>query len=89
MAKVFIPVNMRRLTDGLKEVQVPGATLGQVVESLERRFPGIRDRIVEGDHLVPGLAAVIDGEPTILGLVHKLDEDTEVYFLPALEGGSA
>ena len=89
MAKVFIPVNMRRLTNGQGEVQVPGATLGEVVENLERRFPGIRDRIVQEDHLQPGLAAVIDGEPTTWGLLHKLDEDTEVYFLPALEGGSA
>ena len=88
MARVFIPVNMRRLTDGLKEVQAPGATLGEVVEELERRYPGIRGRIVDGDHLQPGLAAVIDGEPTILGLLHKLEEETEVYFLPALEGGS-
>ena len=91
MAHVFIPPQMRRFTSGEKEVDVPGATLKEVVDRLEERFPGISEEIVDTeqeDDFVAGLAAVVDGDHTVEGLLLRLNEDAEIHFLPAIAGGS-
>lgn len=88
MARVFIPIPMRRFTGGQALAQVPGRTLRELIDHLELRFPGIRERLVEGDDLLPGLAAIVDGEATVEGLLQKLEGDAEVHFLPAIAGGA-
>ena len=87
MATVFIPIPMRRYTGGQAQTKVAGKTLGELVDNLERQFPGIEEQLVEEGDLVPGLAAIIDGEATVEGLLQKLGEDAEVHFLPAISGG--
>ena len=46
-----------------------------------RRFNGI------GIDLLPGIAVIIDGETSQLGLLERVEENSEVHFLPALGGG--
>ena len=48
---------------------------------LELKFPGIRDRLSERT------AVAIDGEIFQDPLLQSIDEHSEVYFLPAIEGG--
>ena len=86
---MFIPSPMRRFTGGQAQAQVTGRTLGELVNNLERLFPGIREQLVEEEDLISGLAAIIDGEATVEGLLQKLREDAEVHFLPAIAGGSS
>ena len=88
MPQVFIPAPMRKLTDGQTVVRIPGATLREVIDNLEARYPGTRERLIEEDDLLPGMAAVIDSEASIQGLSEKLHEDAEVHFLPAIAGGA-
>jgi sulfur-carrier protein len=52
MPRVFIPAQLRSLT-GAAQVEVEGATVREVVNSLEARFPGIRERLCQGDQLAP------------------------------------
>ncbi|MBI4305607.1 MAG: MoaD/ThiS family protein, partial [Chloroflexi bacterium] len=73
---------------GKTQVRVPGKNLRELIENLEKEFPGIKERIVEEDHLRPGLAAVVGEQPTRQGLLTRLDDDTEVHFLPAISGGA-
>ena len=92
MPTVFIAMPLRRFTGGLATVQVPGATLRELVENLEASFPGVKARLVDEDDpdkLPPGLSAIVDGEATVLGLRQPLGPDSEVHFLPAIAGGSA
>ena len=42
---------------------------------------------VEEDDLLPGLAVVVDGETSLLGLLERVQESSEVHFLPAIGGG--
>ena len=42
---------------------------------------------VEEDDLLPGLAVVVDGETSLLGLLERVQENSEVHFLPAIGGG--
>ncbi len=87
MPIVWIPSLLQTLTAGQEKVSLPGETLRQVIENLEERFPGIKDRLCEGDRLRPSMAAVVDGEVSRLGLRHRLEEGSEVHFLPAISGG--
>ncbi|MCS7222165.1 MAG: MoaD/ThiS family protein [Anaerolineae bacterium] len=87
MPVVWIPALLRELTGGQEQVVVPGETVRQVIESLEARFPGIRERLMEGDRLRPGLAVVVDDEVSRERLRHRLTETSEVHFVPAISGG--
>ncbi len=86
---MFIPAALQALTAGKEVVQVPGATVRQVINALEREFPGVKERLYdpEEDSLLAGLAVTIDGEVGQLGLLEQLREDSELHFLPAIAGG--
>lgn len=88
MAVVFVPVALRKLTGDVARLDTPGATLRELIANLDARYPGFQARLVEGDRLRPGMAAVIDGEATVNGLRTKLRDDSEVHFLPAISGGA-
>ena len=88
MPRVFVPFNLRKYADGASEVSVPGATLGELVDNLEERFPGMKEHLVEDGKLKPGVAAVCGHSPTRRGLLQPLEEDMEVHFVPAISGGN-
>lgn len=88
MATVFIPSLMQALTGGKHQVQVQGSTVRQIVESLEKAYPGIKERLVENNRIKPNISVAIDGEVTPMGMLEKVGEDSEVHFLPAIGGGA-
>lgn len=89
MTEVWIPPKLQQLTDGKQQVQVEGTTVRRLINNLELLHPGIRDFLVDEmeEDLVPGLAVIIDGEVSLLGMLDKVGEDSEVHFLPAIGGG--
>lgn len=87
MAVVWIPSLLRDLAGGADHVTAPGATIRQVVDALDARFPGIKARLCAGDSLRPGYAVVVDGVVSRRGLRQPVEEASEVHFLPAIGGG--
>ena len=87
MAQVFLPYDLRKFTGGNGQVEVAGATLGELVGNLESAYPGITEHILEDGRLKPGLAAVVGHVATRQGLLQPLEPDTEVHFVPAISGG--
>lgn len=87
MAKVFIPTMLLPLTGGVKQVEFQAANVRQVVNGLDERFPGMKDRLVSDGHLAPNVAVAIDGEVARMGLLEKVGENSEVHFVPAIGGG--
>jgi len=87
MPTVIVPALLRKLTNGQERVAVRGATVRQVVEDLERQFPGIKPHLVEDGDLKSGIAVSVDGEMGVGGLLDPVKENSEVYFLPAIGGG--
>ncbi|MBI3328058.1 MAG: MoaD/ThiS family protein [Nitrospinae bacterium] len=88
MATVFIPTVLQSLTRGDKEVSLAGTSVRQIVARLEALYPGIEAALVEDDDLKPHIAVAVDGEVSVLGLMERVGEDSEVHFIPALGGGS-
>ena len=89
MAEVWIPPRMQSLTEGQRTLQVAGVTVRQLINNLDQQFPGVRARLCDedGNDLLPGVAVIVDGETSQLGLLQRVGEDSEVHFLPALGGG--
>ena len=87
MATVFIPVTLRPLTGGAETVAADGRTVRRIIDALEAQHPGIRDHLVEGHGLRPGLSVVVDGAVASKGLLQPVGTDSEVHFLPAIGGG--
>jgi len=87
MPQAFIPPLLRSLTEGREVIDVTGATVGEVIDSLNRDFPGLRERLVEGDRLKPGLSVAIGTRVSARGLLSKTAPNDEVHFLPAIGGG--
>jgi molybdopterin synthase sulfur carrier subunit len=88
MPVVYIPTLMRDLTGGAEKVEVEGATLRQVVNSLDARFPGAKDRLCREDRIRPDIAVAVDGEITRQGLLQAVRPDSEVHIVPAVSGGN-
>ena len=91
MAEVWIPPRMQSLTGGRKTVQIAGETVRQIVNNLEKEFPGTKAWLCdeELDDLLLGIAVIVDGESSQLGLLEPVKESSEVHFIPALGGGAA
>jgi molybdopterin synthase sulfur carrier subunit len=64
-----------------------GARLRDVINDLERQFPGIAARLVESGRLAAGIAVAIDGEIASMGLLSPVGAASEIHFLPAVGGG--
>jgi molybdopterin converting factor small subunit len=87
MATVWIPSLLRPLTGGQESVPVAGATLGEVIDALEAKFPGIKAKLVQEGGVRPGLSVVIDSQIARGGLSELVQANSEVHFIPAIAGG--
>jgi molybdopterin synthase sulfur carrier subunit len=87
MPVVWIPALLQSLTGGAEKVTVCGRTVGEVIDHLEARFPGVKARLIEGGELRPHIAVAIDGDVSPEGLEQDVQEASEIHFIPALSGG--
>ena len=87
VAEVWIPRRLQGLTLGQAQVQAAGTTVRQVIHSLENTYPGIIDFLCDENGIAPNMAVVVDGETSYLGLLEKVQENSEIHFLPAIGGG--
>jgi molybdopterin synthase sulfur carrier subunit len=86
MPTVFLPQQLRDLTDGVKQLDIEAETLRQAIDSLEERFPGVKRRLCDDSGLLPGLQVSVDNLST-RKLSTKLLPSSEIHFLPAIGGG--
>jgi molybdopterin synthase sulfur carrier subunit len=87
MATVHIPALLQELTGGRRELEIEGTSVREVLDNLERKFPGIKARFLEGDHLRPDISVAVDGEISPLGLLERVEAGSEVHFVAAIRGG--
>lgn len=85
--RVFIPPLLRPLAGGLEQVDMEGTSVRELIDGLEAQFPGIRARLCQDDELKPGLTVAVDGNVSHRGLYEKVQQASEVHFLPAVGGG--
>ena len=84
--RVLIPSPLVPYT-GKTRVEASGATLDEVLRDLDRRYPGIRFRMVdEQDRIRRHIRIFVNGEQ-VRELAHPLRATDEVVIVQALSGG--
>ena len=87
MNRIWIPTHLQHFTNGNERVEISGSNIRQVIRALDNKYPGLGEQLREGDTLTPGMTVAINGSVDHLGLYATLDEDSEIHFIPAIEGG--
>jgi sulfur-carrier protein len=88
--KVRIPTILRTYTAGASEVDADGGTLGEVLDSLEAKYPGIRARVLDDAGKLRRFVNVYVGEEDVRfasGLETPTPEGVQVSVIPAVAGG--
>ena len=82
MAKVVLPLDAARtFANGVTHLEIEASDVRQLLRGLEQRFPGL------GARLRSRTAIAIDGEIYQEPFLEAVGTNSEVYFLPAVEGG--
>ena len=85
--KVLIPTPLLSYTRDQREVEADGATLAELLADLERRYPGIRFRMIdEQDRIRRHIRIFVNGEQ-VRDLSQPLIATDEVIIVQALSGG--
>ena len=88
--RVRIPTPLRAMTKGSADVQVTADTVGDLIEDLERQFPGMRERLVEeGGEIRRFINIYVNQEDIrfLQGAKTALKQGDEVSIVPAIAGG--
>ena len=82
MALVVLPIEVARsFADGVTEHTLDVRDVRELMRELDARFPGIAARFETGT------AVAIDGEIHQDWFLEAIEPNSEVRFLPAIEGG--
>jgi sulfur-carrier protein len=87
--EVRIPTILRQYTGGAKAVDGAGDTLAAVIDDLEERHPGLRDRLVDDYGLRRFVNVYLNDEDVrfLDGLKTHVRDGDSVTVLPAVAGG--
>ena len=87
---VYIPTPFRRMTGNRAEVEVDASTVAELLDNLDRQFPGVHDLIYNSEHRIPQHINIyvnnqeigaLDGDQT------ALRQGDQVAIIPAIAGG--
>jgi molybdopterin synthase sulfur carrier subunit len=86
---VRIPTPLRTLTGGADEVTASGGTVREVLDDLEAKHPGLKDRLLD-EKGVRRFVNIYVGEEDIRfldGLKTALKAGDQISIVPAIAGG--
>ncbi|RLV55044.1 MoaD/ThiS family protein [Aeromicrobium phragmitis] len=87
---VRIPTILRTYTGDESQVTAEGATLAEVVDSLESTYPGIKARVVDEDGKLRRFVNIYVAEEDVRfadGLATTTPDGTQISIIPAVAGG--
>ena len=87
--EVRIPTILRTFTGGQKAVEGAGVTLAEVIDDVDTRHPGLKDRLIESDNLRRFVNVYVNDEDVRFsgGLEAPTADGDVVVVLPAVAGG--
>jgi molybdopterin synthase sulfur carrier subunit len=90
--RVRVPTPLRKFTNGADEVNAQGNTVRALVEDLENKFPGIKERICDETGKIRRFVNVyVNGDDIrfLQNLETALKEGDSISIVPAIAGGQA
>jgi len=85
--KVVLPTPLAEYTRHRREVEAEGATLAELLADLDRRYPGLRFRVIDEQGAVRPHIKVFVNRVQARSLAQALAPADEVLVVAALSGG--
>ena len=88
--KVRIPTPLQKLTKDKAEVEAKGTTIRDVMEDLEKQFPGLKERLCDENGKVRRFVNLYINEEDVRFLKGEetpLKDGDELSIIPAIAGG--
>ena len=90
MPSVLIPTPLRKLTNDLESVSAAGNNVGELLDNLDKAFPGLKERVCDETGNVRRFVNIYVNGEDIRFLDEKataVKESDEVSIVPAIAGG--
>jgi molybdopterin synthase sulfur carrier subunit len=87
MPQVLIPSQLTSYTGGATRVDATGATVSGVLDDLDRRFPGLKFRVVDEQDRVRKHMRLFVGQEETRDVARTLRAGDELLIFGALSGG--
>jgi molybdopterin synthase sulfur carrier subunit len=87
--KVRIPTPLQRLTNGRADVECGAKNINEMIDALEKDYPGIKERLTEGGKVRRFINIYVNDED--IRFLNKeetaLKDGDSISFVPAIAGG--
>ncbi len=87
--KVRIPTPLQKLTNGKHEIESKAKTIQELIDMLEKTFPGMKDRLTDGGKIRRFINVYVNDED--IRFMNKeetvLHDGDVVSIIPAIAGG--
>ena len=90
MAKIKIPTPLVKFTNNKTQVEVDGNTIAELIDNLDKNYPGIKKRLCEDNGEIRKFINIyVNGNDIRFSklLDTELNNDSEVSIVPAISGG--
>jgi len=87
MIRVSIPSQLIAYTDGATRVEADGATVGRVLDDLDRRYPGLKFRVIDEQDRIRRHMRIFIGQDEARSVATPVAEGGELLIFGALSGG--
>ena len=84
---VHIPSALRSYTGQKSEAEAEGRTVGEVLQALDRRHPGLRFRIITEQDTIRAHIRIFVNDEQAQDLSAALRPDDQIHIICALSGG--
>ena len=88
--KVRIPAPLRNLTKGNEQIEASGKTVAELLEDMEKNYPGLKDRLCDERGQLRRFVNVYINEEDIRflkGGQSEIKEGDDISIIPAIAGG--
>lgn len=87
MVAVLVPSQLHAYTGGESRVSASGATVGEVLDDLDRLYPGLRFRVIDEQDRIRRHMRIFVGRIEARGIAAPLAAGDELMIFGALSGG--
>ena len=87
---VRVPTPLRKITNGADKIEVASGTLQEIIESLNMKFPGIKEKLCDANGNLKSFVNIYINDENIRvlnGINSIVLDNGEVSIVPAVAGG--
>lgn len=84
---VRVPTPLHSYTGGASVVEADGGTVGELLDDLDRRYPGLRFRVVDEQGRMREHMKVFVNSESVRDLATRIRVSDDVTLMQALSGG--